>query len=236
MGNAKALDAGQEWNYTSVFDRKFTGTQAKDEIEPARYNLIIGLVLLWGFGINLLLVQLVPVELLLGIDFRLFLIVYFASCVYGSHLFTTSTVPWVSFAGYNFVVVPFGLVVNIVTSRYAPAIVFDALRITAIVTLVMMLFGTYFPDFFERIERALFVAFLSVVILEVIETFVFGIHHDLFDWIVALLMCGYIGYDWGRASRIPKTVDNAVDSAATLYMDIVILFLKILRILGKNRR
>ncbi len=46
--------------------------------------------------------------------------------------------------------------------------------------------------------------------------------------------CGYIGYDWGRANQIPKTMDNAVDSAAALYMDIINLFLRILRIMGRK--
>ncbi|MBT7579493.1 MAG: hypothetical protein HN633_12065, partial [Candidatus Marinimicrobia bacterium] len=49
------------------------------------------------------------------------------------------------------------------------------------------------------------------------------------------IFCGYIGYDWGRANQIPKTLDNAVDSAAALYMDIINLFLRVLRILGRRR-
>ncbi len=58
----------------------------------------------------------------------------------------------------------------------------------------------------------------------------------LIDGAVALLFCGYIGYDWARANQIPKTVDNAIDSAAALYMDIINLFLRILRIMGRSRR
>ena len=67
-----------------------------------------------------------------------------------------------------------------------------------------------------------------------IEIFVFGIHHGILDWIVVLIFCGYIGYDWSRANQIPKTIDNAIDSAAALYMDIINLFLRILRILGRK--
>ena len=61
------------------------------------------------------------------------------------------------------------------------------------------------------------------------------IHREWIDWAVVFIFCGYIGYDWGRANRIPKTVDNAIDSAAALYMDIINLFLRILRILGRRR-
>ena len=44
------------------------------------------------------------------------------------------------------------------------------------------------------------------------------------------------GFDWARANAIPKTADNAVDSAASLYMDIINLFLRILMILAGGRR
>lgn len=52
-----------------------------------------------------------------------------------------------SFLGYNLVVVPFGLIVNLVVSRYDSALVYEAIRITALVTLGMMLLGTLFPRF-----------------------------------------------------------------------------------------
>ena len=38
----------------------------------------------------------------------------------------------------------------------------------------------------------------------------------LIDWLVAGLFCIY-WHDWARANKIPKTMDNAVDSAASLY-------------------
>lgn len=224
------------WNETGVFERTLKLGQQKELINGTQYNLIIGAVLFWGFGINWLLVKLIPTETILSVNPLVFFIGYFASCLYGISLFTKSIDPLVSFAGFNFVVVPFGLVVNIVVSRYDQSIVLDALRITTIVTLLMMVLGAYFTEFFEKIRWALFFSLLSVGIVEFVEIFIFRIHHDVIDWVVALTMCGYIGYDWGRANKIPKTIDNAVDSAAALYMDIVNLFLRILRILGRRRR
>ena len=82
---------------------------------------------------------------------------------------------------------------------------------------------------------ALTIALLLVIVWELLEIFVFGGDRELIDWIVVVIFCGYIGLDWGRANQIPKTMDNAVDSAAALYMDIINLFLRILRILGRRR-
>ncbi|EPZ8570104.1 Bax inhibitor-1 family protein, partial [Pseudomonas aeruginosa] len=42
------------------------------------------------------------------------------------------------------------------------------------------------------------------------------------------------GVDWGRANQIERTVDNAVDSAASLYLDIINLFVRVLEIISKK--
>jgi FtsH-binding integral membrane protein len=221
---------------TGVFERRSARKLSRKIISPTLYNLTMGLVLLWGFGLNVVLVNSLPVSSLLEIPPLVFFIGYFASCFYGIHLFKTSTNPWVSFLGFNFVVIPFGLVLNIIVSHYDPNIVAESFRITAIITAIMMALGTAFPDFFKNIRWALTIALLAVVVVELVEVFIFKIESGIIDWTVALIFCGYVGYDWGRANLIPKTLDNAIDSAAALYMDIVNLFVRILRALGRRRR
>lgn len=220
---------------TGVFERKSARKLSRRIISPILYNVTMGLVLIWGFGLNVILVKSIPVSSLLKIPFLIFFIGYFASCLYGIHLFKTSTNPWVSFVGFNFVVIPFGLVLNIIVSRYNPTIVAESFRITAIVTVIMMALGSAFPNFFKKIYWALTISLLAVIAVELLEVFVFKVQHGIIDWIVALIFCGYVGYDWGRANRIPKTLDNAVDSAAALYIDIVNIFVRILRILGRKK-
>ncbi|GGZ02819.1 Bax inhibitor-1 family protein [Shewanella fodinae] len=216
----------------SVFDRTSTDDKV---IGNSLYNLIIGITLLWGFAINYLMVSNIDPQGIASINPWLFFGGYFISCFAGIYLFQKSDNPLVSFIGYNLVVVPFGLIINLVVSQYQPDLVVEALRITTLVTLGMMVLGTLFPAFFARIAGALTIALLLVIVVELIELFFFKTHHGILDWIVVLIFCGYIGYDWGRANAIPKTVDNAIDSAAALYMDIINLFLRILRILGNRR-
>ncbi len=212
-------------------DAESSGTR----ISSNTYNLIIGLVLVWGFFINYLIVKNVPVTVLSHIHPIILLILYFGLCFGGIYIFTKSDNPLISFFGYNMVVIPFGFILNLIISRYDPNIVIQAMQITGMVTLLMMLLGSIYPAFFKRIAGALFIALISVIIVELIGVLIFKWHHGIIDWIVALIFCGYIGYDWARAQSIPKTVDNAVDSAASLYMDIINLFIRILRILGGRR-
>lgn len=215
----------------NVFDRMTTD----DPIVGAGiYNLVIGLTLIWGFAVNYWMVTNIDPEAIASVNPWIFFIGYFASCFFGIYLFQKSSNPVVSFIGYNFVVVPFGLIINMVVSQYDPELVTEAIRITGLVTIAMMCLGTLFPAFFQKIAGALTIALLLVIVVELIEVFIFNTHHGILDWIVVLIFCGYIGYDWGRANQIPKTIDNAIDSAAALYMDIINLFLRILRILGRK--
>lgn len=214
-----------------VFERSETSDPI---ISGTAYNLVIGLTLCWGFAVNWIIVTNIDPQSIASINPWVLFIGYFGSCLFGLYLFHRSTNPIVSFTGYNFVVVPFGLMINLIVSRYDAALVSEAIRVTGMVTIGMMCLGSMFPDFFRKISRALAISLLLVIIVEVIEVFVFGIHHGIIDWIVVIIFCGYIGYDWGRANQIPKTLDNAIDSAAALYMDIINLFVRILRILGRR--
>ncbi len=76
---------------------------------------------------------------------------YFASCFLGIYLFNKSKSPSVNFIGCNFVVIPFGFVINLVVGRYDASLVLEAVRITGLVTAVMMVMGSLFPAFFKRI-------------------------------------------------------------------------------------
>ncbi|MGL1901692.1 MAG: Bax inhibitor-1 family protein [Fibrobacterales bacterium] len=217
---------------TTVFNR----TQSPgSEMSPALYNLAIGITLCWGFAVNWWMVTNIDPMTIVSFGMIPIIIGYFASCMIGVALFKKSDNPLISFLGYNFVVVPFGLLLNVIVSGYNPEIVAEAIRTTGLVTALMMIAGTLFPGFFQKISGALAISLIVVIVVEVVGSFFFDFHHGIMDWIVAIIFCGYIGYDWGRANAIPKTLDNAVDSAAALYMDIINLFIRILRIVGDRR-
>ncbi len=219
---------------STVFNR--TEAESSGEIlSEAMYNLAIGLTLSWGFLVNWWMVKAIPATAIAQIHPLLFILGYFACCFVGVAVFTKSDNPLISFLGYNLVVLPFGLVINLAVSRYDSTLVLNAIQVTGITTVIMMMLGTMFPAFFQRIVGALTIALICVIVVELIQVFIFKMHSGILDWIVVLIFCGYIGYDWGRANRIPKTLDNAIDSAAALYMDIIILFLRILSIMGRRR-
>lgn len=217
-------------------DHVFQRTVAEgSEISAHLYNFIIGLTLLWGFGVNYYLIQSEPLLIwVMNIGYWPVLIGYFFSVIFGTFLYSSSANPVVSFIGYNFVVVPMGIVISPFVNSINPALVSEAIVLTGGLTGCMMVVSTIFPAFFLSIGRTLFIVLLLAIVGEVVSVFVFHKQHDAFDWVFVLIFCGYIGFDWARANAIPKTVDNAIDSAAAIYVDIINLFIRILSILVKR--
>ena len=198
------------------------------------YNLAIGLSLLWGLVANWFMVTQFDMSGLQDVNPWLFYGAYFVSCITGILMFVKSDKPIVSFIGYNLVVVPFGVILNLIVSQYDPTVVENAVVVTGGVTFIMMILGALYPRFFLSIGRGLFIALVAVILVELVMIFVFKTSPAIMDWIVAALFCGYIGYDWARAQAIPKTLDNAIDSAASIYMDVIILFIRILEIVSRR--
>lgn len=214
----------------SVFKRS-SGT---DELTANAYNLTIGLTLLWGFFVNFLMVKFVPVSFITAIHPAVFIIMYFALCITGCVMFTKSDDPWTSFAGYNLVVVPFGFIINLVVGDVATGIVLNSIMATGFVTCVMLVVSTIYPKAFENILPALMIALISAIVVELTLICVTGHWSKFIDWAVIIIFCGYIGFDWSRANAIPKTVNNAIDSAAALYMDIINIFVRFIGISSKD--
>src|SRR5690554_6542539 len=215
-----------------VFDRNSTSDPI---ISAAAYNLVIGLTLAWGFAINWFMVTNIDPESIANISPWVFFIGYFASCFFGIYLFSKSNNPLVSFIGYNFVVVPFGLIINLVVSRYDAALVSEAIRITGLVTIGMMCLGTIFPEVFKEISGALTMALLVVGVVELVELVLVGMHHGIVDWVVVLIFGGNIRYDWGMYNQMPKALNSENGSCHVLYRDRKNLCLRMLRKLRHKR-
>lgn len=215
-----------------------------ERISDQKFNLILGGCLVWGFIINCILCTVFSDSILaLALNnYVVFLVMYFVLVIVGCLMVNKSDNPAVSFAGYNLIVIPIGMIISMSLSIYVAAgyanIIPVAFGITAVVTLSMMALSSIFPDFFasNTMGRVLGATLLITIIIELILMFTGAASLGIIDYIVVLIFCGYIGYDWAKANMGEKTVDKAVDAAAMLYVDIANLFLRIMRILVRSQR
>lgn len=211
------------------------------EISAEAYNLIIGGVLLYGFIMNYIMVTTLfdTAYSLMSDNIILFFVGYILCCIVGNMMIFKSNNPIISFLGYNLIVLPIGIILSVTLNFYSiagyDATISLALIATALVTIGIMIAATLFPNFFLSLGKTLFITLLITLVVEVILLLI-GASLGIIDFLVVVIFCGYIGYDWARANQCAKTVDNAVDCAAELYLDIINLFLRLLRILARSSR
>ena len=204
-------------------------------VTPLVYNAVIGMVLCWGFAVNYVMLNVIPYEAVASINQWVFLIGYIGCVILGVSIYSKSDNPVVSFAGYNLLVFPIGLLLVKFLHFYPAEVIAQAFVTTGMVTLAIMGLAMLYPRAFLSIGRGLFWGLIIAFVMELGVYFFTGTIPPVFDWIFVLIFSGYIGYDWARAQALPHTVDNAVDAAASLYVDIVNLFIRLVRIFGRRR-
>ena len=184
-----------------------------DQISVRRYNAVMLLTLLWGFLVNTVMVYYfaIPImRMLSGVGPLWIFIGYFVLAIAGIAISARSANPWISFLGYNLLVLPIGVLLCLILPGIPVAIVTKALLLT------------------------LFIALIVGILAELVATFLFHYTGTAFDWLFVVLFSGYIGYDVAKSQIYPKTVDNAVDCALDIYLDIINIFIRLLALLSRK--
>ena len=235
-------NSNQPFGSLNQLARWYDGAQV---LTDSAYNRMIGLMLIYGFGVNALITYFTRVPILnmvysnsgrFSTIFLLFLVAYFALCIGGNAVMRKAETTARCFLGYSMIVVPVGLVVSVGTSVYDPDLITRAMFLTCIVSAGMMLLGILRPDFFFRIGTSLGCALGVAIIVELVSSLIFRRSVTVLDWIIVVIMSLYVGYDWARANALQKTAHNAIVVSASLYLDIINIFLRILRILARSKR
>lgn len=224
-------------NTAEMIEERRQLRDGETELSERAFNLTIGAVLLWGFLLNYLMVTLFGAQIsrmAAEIGTMAFVIGYLALALTGTVMIGRGGAA-VSFLGYNLMALPIGAVICVCVDGIPMDVVRSAVLVTAIVTLSFMILATVFPGFFLGMGRTLAAALLASMVTELIGLLVFHRHSPIYEWVFVGVFSLYVGYDWSRANTCARTLDNAVDLAAALYLDIINLFLRILEIMSRNK-
>ncbi len=216
---------------------RFNKEYSQDKVLSVRtYNLILGGVVLYGLVVNYILCAFAG-EFAQNINPIILYIGYFVLGMLGIFIANKSNSAIISFVGYNMLCVPLGLIVAVSVQFYGgidSRVVRMVFFYTIIITAIMVLSAIAFPQLFEKIGKALFIALIGIAICGIFVIFFQGLHY-VYSLFAAVLFSLYIGFDFYRSQKFVKTADNAVDCALDIYLDIVNLFLTLLSIFGKSR-
>lgn len=219
------------------FEKRKVLREGETAISDRAFNLVLGGVLLWGFLLNYLMVVLLEPTILAYSQkvHPAILIIGYLALVFGGSAQIARPDPLTSFIGFNLIAAPIGVILCLVLPNYAVETVRTAILYTAVTTVSMMALGALYPKFFLKLGRVLGFALLSSLVINLVGGLIFRRSFEIMQWVGVAIFSLYIGYDWARANTCARTLNNAVDLAANLYLDIINLFLRILSILGKRR-
>ncbi|MBQ6174249.1 MAG: US12 family protein [Clostridia bacterium] len=216
------------------FEKRKVLQAGQREISTSSFNAIIGGLLVWGLLLNYLMVRFLtdPILRLVGnLHPLVFILLYFGLVLVGSFMIRNES-PVTSVIGFHLIAVPVGVIVCVALKGYGQATIQQAVAMTGIITVAFTLLGITFPKFFLSLGRVLFFALIASIVVELFGALILRTHFSWISWVVVGIFSLYIGYDWARANTCAKTVDNAVDLAANLYLDIINIFLRLLEIIG----
>ena len=213
-------------------------TAEEGEISRRGFFFNIGACLAYGFALTFI-IGLMTADIDVQKYHITLIITSLVTSFAGIFISAKSDKPLFSFIGFNLVVVGTAIVLGPIVNIYAKqydTVVSQAVFLTAIITLAQGFAGVLFPDFYKKIGGALFIGLLALLVLRILGLFIPALNFGLLSYLAAGLFALYIGYDFYRASIIRPTVDNAIDIAISLYLDIINLFLELLKILAASQK
>lgn len=225
-------------NYSSAMARTSGGTMSRRS-----YNGLIGLLLAAGFGVLALTSWLALQPAFAGIIESNAMAISIGSLVLtivGMILIAVGTSKQsvgLMLAGYAIFVVSFGATTSIWLPRYNFNVVTKAFVLTAGISLLFTAVGMLFPSFIEKAAGVAFIALIGIMLASIVMFFFYRQGLAAGGWIdyaMVAIFAIFIGYDTHKAAQIEATVPNAIMSATNIFVDIINLFLHILRILDRD--
>ena len=197
------------------------------------YNIAIGLFLLVAFVVNAITASLLK-GYVNSLNPFILLIGYFVLSLISSIMLVKTKS--VAVASTAFLVLSFatGLMLTFLIQLYTTSTVMYAFIGTAVILVVMIVMSSINPDFFLSMGRALTVSLIVAIVADLILSIFFRSYTSIIDYAVVLIFTGFIGFDWARAQAYPKNLLNAVGAAADIYLDLINIFIRLLRIFGKK--
>ena len=145
-----------------------------------------------------------------------------------------STLTKILYIGYSILT---GLTFSSIFIVYEMTSIIFIFLATSIIFLIFSIIGKNSKVDLSKLGIYLFIALLSIIILEVINIFIMNNTLDMFLCSIGVIVfIFYVCYDVNRiVNYFDDTENMAIVGAFQLYLDFINIFIKLLRLLGRNR-
>lgn len=169
-----------------------------------------------------------------------FFVAVLAVAIVGTLIANASSNPIISLFGFALVAGPFGLMLGPLVASYTTASVLRVLVLTVLMTLLLGVIGAVIPKDLSAWGTWLFGG-LMILLLGLFAVPIMGLlglpvegAMTLLDWAGLVLFGAFVIFDLNRAMRIPYTLDNAIDCALSVFVDMINIFIRLLSLMGTS--
>lgn len=217
-----------------VFNKGCTGV---DELSLRLYIGAISFFTIYGLAVSTLVAYM---TMKWELSFILILILGLVVPFIGIKIALDTDEWFMSFFGYNLVILGLSAITGPVINHYTSGTVVAAFMATCAVSVVLSIAGVLYPRSLESLGGYLFGGLLALVFVRVGQLILvsLGMYQygfiSLVEYGAAILFSLYIVYDWNRGLEMARTLSNAVKTSLGIYLDIINLFLSLLRLMGNE--
>ncbi len=221
-------------NDNPVFNKGWTGV---DELSVRRYIASISFFTIYGLVISTLVAYM---TMKWNLSFILIIVLGLVVPFIGIQIALDTDKWYLSLFGYTLVVLGLSAIMGPFVNHYASGTVIAAFMATCAVSIVLSIAGILYPRSLESLGGYLLGGLLSLIFVRIGQLILVSLGMYQYGFIsvveygAAILFSLYIVYDWNRGLRMARTSNNAVKTALGIYLDIINLFISLLRLMGNE--
>lgn len=161
---------------------------------------------------------------------ELFLVIFLSARVHKMSK-TTALITYILYGVVN------GMTLSIIFLAYQLSSIVGIFGVSALVFLIFALLGYTTKMDLSKVGNILLIGLLSIIGISLINLFIGSNSLDIIITAVGVLIfVVYIAYDVNKIKKMTNLNDNyAIYMALELYLDFINLFIRLLRLFGKNR-
>ena len=200
--------------------------------------MFIGLAITFGIGFYVSCNENMMYNLFMGYKW-IILVILELGIVFALSMFIEKLIPLVAKILFCVYALITGLTFSAIFVVYELGSIIYVFGVTSIVFLIFSLLGYYTKMDLSKLGTYLFMALLAIIIASVINIFIGSSMLELGITIVALIVfIGYVAYDIymiRQSGKFAQSENMPIFWALQLYIDFINLFIRLIRLLGKER-
>lgn len=221
----KALSKATAWDNAEGFD----------EVSAHTFNAVFGLSTVFLMAVYAAFISMFLTAKLTTMEIILLCVVAFGGCfVAAIDSIGAKLVGGIMVAG------GLGAITGPFVNQYKVASVLDVALETVLLVLILGFIGWIVPKSLENWGPLLLTWLLALIVVQILAPITYvilglplkGLTHTL-DWVGIIIFSGFVVFDFNRAQRVPKTIENAIWCGTSVFLDVANLFIRILELTGQ---